>query len=293
MSIAPAQPGVLLPNLMLSISSIPRAMLPIHDDYQGYSSFQWFSSLVPLLIAPLSALSTERFEISSGQKLANHLDADALALLFPLHQALLPTLGYLTTTSLLPAELQLLSVAMINLLILSLSPQISILKALLWLGGIAIFCLCGHVLHWGVALARIPSWRFRHPRLKSRDANVLLSALDDCFHTRLSKWATASSTEESSNDEDQTRSDDRKDLRLKRLRVAIHKTMAQNPVSDHPVPQSARDCKPSFGNGDPNWTLTSPELSRKSQRRSTLPSYPPFNPHANESDKPQSPKQRL
>ena len=287
MSIAPTQPGVLLPNLMLSISSIPRAMLPIHDDFQGYSSFQWFSSLVPMLSAPFSDLSTERFEISNVQRSANHLDAEALALLFPLHQALLPTLGYLTTTSLLPAELQLLSVAMINLLILSLSPQASILKALLWIGGIAIFCLCGHVLHWGVALARIPSWRFRHRRLRSRNVNVLLSALDDCFHTRLSKWATASSeTEESSNDEDQSRGDHRKDLRFKRLKLAIHKTMAQNPVLDHPLPQSAQDCKPSLVNVNPNGDLISSHPSRKSQRRFTLPSYLPFEPSANDGKKP-------
>lgn len=289
MSITPTQPGVLLPNLMLSISSIPRAILPIHDDFQGYSSFQWFSSLVPLLIAPISDLSTARFETSSGQKPAHHLDAEALALLFPLHQALLPTIGYLTTTSLLPAELQLLSVAMINLLILSFSPQAFILKALLWIGGIAIFCLCGHVLRWGVALARVPSWRFRHPRLRSRDANVLLSAFDDCLHTRLSKWATASSdTEKSSNDENQSRSSDRNDPRSKRLRLAIHKTMAKNPVLDYTLPQSAKDCKPSIVNANPNGAVTSPQQSRNSQRRFTLPSYSPSKPLANDGEK--SPK---
>ena len=286
-SIAPTQSGVLLPNLMLSISSIPRAMLPIHDDFQGYSSFQWFSSLIPLLIAQSSKF-TGYLEDIHAQKPANHLDAESLALLFPLHQALLPTLGYLTTTSLLPAELQLLSVGMINSLLMSVSPQASILKVLLWIGGISIFCFCDHVLHWGVALARVPSWRFRHPRLRSRDANVLLSALDDCFQTRVSRRATASTdTEDSSNDEeDPSRSDDRNKQRSKRLRLAIGMAMAPNPVSGHPLPQSAQDHKPSYVTAMPNGSVTSPQALKRSQRSLTLPSFSTYKPPPNEGERP-------
>lgn len=50
---------------------------------------------------------------------------------------------------------------MINVLIFSASPQSVILKALIWIGGLSIFVLCRRVLEWEVALARIPSWRFR------------------------------------------------------------------------------------------------------------------------------------
>ncbi len=88
-------------------------------------------------------------------------DPEILALLYPLHQALLPTLGYLTTTSLLPSELQLLSISLINLLCLSSSPQAVVLQAVLWGGGLSLLVLCRRVLEWEVALARIPSWRFQ------------------------------------------------------------------------------------------------------------------------------------
>jgi len=57
--------------------------------------------------------------------------------------------------------LQLLSVGLIELLLLACSPQAIILKSLLWGGGIGILLSCSHVLRWGVALARVPKWRFR------------------------------------------------------------------------------------------------------------------------------------
>jgi dolichol kinase len=52
---------------------------------------------------------------------------------------------------------------LIDLLLLAASPQAIILKALLWGGGIGMLVSCGHVLRWGVALARVPKWRFRRP----------------------------------------------------------------------------------------------------------------------------------
>lgn len=84
-----------------------------------------------------------------------------MVLLCPLHQALCMTLQSLTTTSLLPAELQLLSVSLIDLLLLASSPQAVILKALLWGCGIGLLITSTNVLRWGVALARVPKWRFR------------------------------------------------------------------------------------------------------------------------------------
>jgi dolichol kinase len=89
------------------------------------------------------------------------LDRESLSLLYPLHYAICVTLHYLTTTSLLPAELQLLSISLINVLILSTSPQAVILQVLLWGGGVGTLITCNHVLKWVVTLARVPRWRFR------------------------------------------------------------------------------------------------------------------------------------
>lgn len=94
------------------------------------------------------------------------MDPEILVLIPPLHQALCTTLNHLTTTSLLPAELQLLSIASIYLLLLASSPQAIILKAVLWIGGIGLLVTCQRVLRWGVALARVPRWRFRRPVAK-------------------------------------------------------------------------------------------------------------------------------
>lgn len=88
-------------------------------------------------------------------------DAEVLVLLYPLHQTLCLLLQRLTTTSLLIAELQLLSVALINVLLLARSPQVVILKALLWGGGLGIVVLCSKVIQWGISLARVPKWRFK------------------------------------------------------------------------------------------------------------------------------------
>ena len=102
--------------------------------------------------------------------------ADFLTLLYPLHEALLPVLYNLTTTSLLTAELQLLAIAMINILLYAESPQMIILQTLLWGGGLSIILCCGSVLNWVVTLARIPSWRFRPARKLTRSSTGLLKA---------------------------------------------------------------------------------------------------------------------
>ncbi|KAL8738378.1 MAG: hypothetical protein Q9181_000800 [Wetmoreana brouardii] len=143
------------PNLVLAIASMPRGIVPSQDSFSGHTSMQWLLSVIPTTFVGEGAVGLDRTQLQLAT------DPEVLALLYPLHRALLPTLGYLTTTSLLPAELQLLSVSMINLLLLSTSPQTLILQALLWIGGLFVFGLCRHVLERAVALARIPSWRFR------------------------------------------------------------------------------------------------------------------------------------
>ena len=151
--------NAVLPNLILGLSSIPSKIIPA-GDLAWYSSPQWIVSVLPLfqLRASLPVLP-----LLPGAASVDRLSLEVLTLLYPLHQALLPLLQYLTTTSLLVTELQLCSVALINLLVLSSSPQAVILKSILWIGGLGLAFFCDSILKTGVAIARIPSWRFKRP----------------------------------------------------------------------------------------------------------------------------------
>lgn len=130
------------------------------------------------------------------------LDPELLVCLFPLHQALLPPLYYLTTTSLLPTELHLLSIGLINLLLFSDSPQAMILAILLWLGGLGLFVLCGKVLKWGVALARIPRWRLRRAGQVIRARQNFLQILNQRLGSRRSGAGSGLNKGDSDADED-------------------------------------------------------------------------------------------
>ncbi|KAH8129291.1 hypothetical protein FP744_10009597 [Trichoderma asperellum] len=148
-------PAAILPNLILSISSIPQQVVPKFDQYAAYDSLHWVLSCLPLIWR--SSFSNEpRFTPTYA-----FLTQEDLVLLYPLHRTASAVLHHLTTTSLLTAELQLLSIALINVLLLASSPQIQILKALLWGGGLGLLVLCGAVIRWGIVLARVPKWRFR------------------------------------------------------------------------------------------------------------------------------------
>ena len=165
----------LLPNLVLGISSVPSKIIP-------WGRLGWCSSLAwTLSILPLLDLRQYASPISVGNGRLNdtYSDRESLSLLFPLHQILLPILQSLTTTSLLPTELQLLSAGLINLYILSDTPQALILKAVLWTGPVGLLVLCSKLLRVGVAIARIPSWRLRRSRLPPRSTLVIVQALYD------------------------------------------------------------------------------------------------------------------
>ncbi|KAL6878932.1 hypothetical protein J3F83DRAFT_724417 [Trichoderma novae-zelandiae] len=148
-------PAVILPNLILAISSIPQQVVPKLDYYAAYDPLHWALSCLPLIW---------RSSLSDHSRLAptySFLAQEDLVLLYPLHRTACAVLHHLTTTSLLTAELQLLSIALINVLLLASSPQIQILKALLWGGGLSLLVLCGAVIRWGIVLARVPKWRFQ------------------------------------------------------------------------------------------------------------------------------------
>ncbi|KAF7900842.1 hypothetical protein EAF00_003063 [Botryotinia globosa] len=151
-----SDPGGLLPSMILAISTLPKKLIPAIGGLEGRDMLHWVLACMPLFTTTLT-----RAPFLSRESLP--LNPEVLVLIPPLHQALCTTLYYLTTTSLLAAELQLLSTALISLLLRASSPQAVILKALLWGGGIGILITCTHVLRWGVALARVPTWRFRRP----------------------------------------------------------------------------------------------------------------------------------
>ncbi|KFA55076.1 hypothetical protein S40293_03531 [Stachybotrys chartarum IBT 40293] len=148
-----SNPAVILPNIVLSICAMPRQILPVLDENPAFDVFHWALTALPLVWGGRRPDPTT----TPG---ALGVSDETLVLLYPLHITLCFVLHYLTTTSLLTAELQLLSIALINVLILASSPQVQILQALLWVGGLGVLILCGPVIRWGIALARVPKWRF-------------------------------------------------------------------------------------------------------------------------------------
>lgn len=152
-------PAEFFPSIILGISALPRDLIPSVGGLGGSNIFSWALACLPMLVS--SASTQDRVVTTRTNEIQALLSPETLVLLCPLHQALCHTLHYLTTTSLLPAELQLLSISLIDLLLLARSPQTIILKALLWGGGIGVLVSCGNVLVWGVALARVPKWRFK------------------------------------------------------------------------------------------------------------------------------------
>ena len=260
MLLAAANPRVILPNIVLSISSMPRQIIPFSESPPRYSSIQWLLSMLPL------AIPQER----NSSSIQTTYDLENLVLLHPLHQELVPFLGHLTTTSLLPAELQLLSVSMIALLVLAVSPQAIILKALLWIGGLTIFIFCGTVLEWEVALARVPSWRFRHPRRRARRGFVLFSALDDYFKGRLHDWGLMPGPEETSDSDEfqKITAYPGRNKRKDRLIPATGEAKFAGSCLPSKTPLSAVGLDRST-----NGTSSTSQAHFNSHRRHTLPSY--------------------
>ena len=277
LSMLRANVTVLLPNLVLSIAAIPSKIVPFNSNVPWYCSVQWLLSSGPVMTSWWEQSNDNPPVVSGGARNNERNNREDLLLLYPLHQTLLPVLGYLTTTSLLPAELQLLSVAMINLLLYAESPQTLILQSLLWIGGLLIFVWCGKFLKWEVALARIPSWRFRKPQLKVSKRNVLLSAIDDFLDGRLSRRKLISTN---LSDSDDTESDDPYKFQIKphknpqqmlsvdnrRTEYTESGTYVQRPNSNTLVSSE----KPRWFNG--NVKNTEIDLDTKRLRRYTLPS---------------------
>ncbi|EEA21846.1 phosphatidate cytidylyltransferase, putative [Talaromyces marneffei ATCC 18224] len=177
------RPALILPNIVLSLSSLPPQVVPLHILQHGQHDISYISTMS----APLSTKG---------------LDSEVLVLLYPLHQALIATLDFLLATSLLPAELHLLGSGLTNLLLFAKSPQAQILKALLWLGGLSVWVLCRAVLRWEVTLARIPTWKFRKPPSSSFSPKKFINFIDHKICEKISAIGTNSEKELDSDSDD-------------------------------------------------------------------------------------------
>ncbi|RAH51470.1 putative phosphatidate cytidylyltransferase [Aspergillus brunneoviolaceus CBS 621.78] len=195
LSLAHHNPSLILPNILLGLSCLPVKVVPLREWIHGYSVVHWLVTLIPIVVSE---------HLSAGPSwpkplTLRGLDAEVLTLIFPFHQALIPTLDFLLTTSILPAELQLLTTALINLYLFATSPQAEILKALLWLGGMCTFIACRGVLRWEVALARIPTWKFRRSPSASQSPRSIFNAID---HKICQKLSRTGSSEDNLSDSD-------------------------------------------------------------------------------------------
>jgi len=177
-------------NMVCGLSSLPRFITASPETANWGELLHWTISVLPIE-RPYTGHSPAPKSIPLSLKLESGgpVEREDLVLLFPLHQALITVLRYLTTTSLDHSEVELLCTALVNVLVFSRSPQAEILKALIWVGGLCLFLCCRNVLSWEVALARIPSWKFqrrpRHLSLVSRIDHSLCTILTRGKYKRL------------------------------------------------------------------------------------------------------------
>ena len=258
----------LLANSILGLSSLPENIVPRPDSSQRFNVLQWFITMIPLIISENSDNELPP-RVPMALKLTGgpSLTAEDLTMLYPLQFMITRTVYFLTTTSLDPAELQLLSAALINVLMFAITPQTEILKALLWLGGFALFVTCQRVLSWEVALARIPSWRFRRSTRRSTTTKSKGRGFDAAICKRLADLGNRYKSHHSSESENDEIPAIRfgRGNRLPKLRIDLKHQ--PNGAARHGEPASAIEppvhARTEDGTHDPSINLTS-------QRRHTF-----------------------
>ncbi|KAL1588270.1 hypothetical protein WHR41_03115 [Cladosporium halotolerans] len=206
LTVSPLNPQIILPNIVLGLSSLPQRLFPRSSRFSGINVVHWLISILPLLVSENSnSVPWLAAEKPYSVKATAALSTEVLVTLYPLHHALLQPLQYLTTTSLLISELHLLSVVLINLLLFAQTPQTTILKACLWIGGLSLFVLTERVLHWNVTLARVPKWKLRRPGHTAEERKSLIDAVTDIIQAQRATAAFRSSSpgHHSDADEDQ------------------------------------------------------------------------------------------
>jgi dolichol kinase len=197
LSVAPLNPAVILPNIILGLSALPQRLFPRSSRLGGINAVHWLISIIPLIIS--SYIAGPKRSISGS---ITGLSTETLVSLYPLHNALLSPLHYLTTTSLLISELHLLSATLINLLLLAASPQAVILKSCLWIGGVIFLVFCGPVLNWNITLARVPKWKLRRPGHGTEERRSLVDSVADLINIQRATSAFRASTSDRAVDSD-------------------------------------------------------------------------------------------
>ena len=267
LSVSPADSAIVLPNIILGLSSLPQRLFPRSSRLGGINALHWFVAVIPLIASENTAWPSEDcppkpYALKGSPPGA--LWRETLVSLYPLHHALLQPLQYLTTTSLLITELHLLSAALINILLLAASPQTIMLKACLWIGGVTLFVSCAPVLQWNVTLMRVPKWKLRRPSHAAEERKSLVDAVSDLINVQ-----RATSAFRSKDHEDSDADEDEPTVSIKhgpngrpRLRVSNLTTSE----FDYEAPKSAVEPRP---NGQGMFTDCNTTWSRP--RRNTLP----------------------
>ncbi len=156
--LAPSNPGIILPNIVLGISSMLTELIPSFSGLEGSGALHWLLSAIPIHAWQLPRAAEG---VHPSYTPSQNLRPETLVLLYPLHRTLTAVLRVLTLRSLLETEVQLLSITLINLLLLATSPQVVILKSLLWVGGLSLFISTSFAFKWLTAFERVPKWRFK------------------------------------------------------------------------------------------------------------------------------------
>lgn len=164
LSLAHSSSALIPVNIVCGISSIPSIVTGIWHQPLLAHYVRWVSAVLPLHGTVSKSLAGTTFTPFTLKVGASRVTKEDLTLVPLMHDALKSILYYATTSSLDPAELELLATGLVNLLLLSTSPQAELLTGLLWVGGLSVFLACRQLLGWEVELARIPKWKFAKRR---------------------------------------------------------------------------------------------------------------------------------
>ena len=186
MSLASTTTDFILPNIILGLSSLPLRVVPFDVPKSDFNVLHWLLTVLPLAFSQPQA----------SRRCAT------LTLLYPMHFYTRRIIEFLTTTSLDIAELHLLALILTDLYTFAASAQSEILKALLWLGTMLLFIICRKPLKWELALARVPSWRFRESNRRPRSNKSFLQTLDRTVCSMLAQLITSHKSRQAYDSED-------------------------------------------------------------------------------------------
>ena len=266
LSVSPANPAVILPNIVLGLASLPQRLFPRSSRLGGLNVVHWLVSIFPLILSEILHSKTQDLPNDNS---SHGLSRETIVSLYALHHILLVPLHYLTTTSLLISELHLLSVALINLLYFADSPQTAILKACLWIGGVPLFFLCWPVLHWNVTLARVPKWKLRRPGHPAEERKSFFDAASDLISLQRATAAfRRAETPDSDADEDEPSTSIKERLDgVPKLFTKLRTASFGSPK--HKEPRSAIEPREAASNGFP---------THRQMRRNTMSGRPSLTP---------------